>query len=51
MSKPFYMGKYEVTQKEWVEVMESNLSRFKKGLTPVYTVSGTNVMEPEREWL
>jgi formylglycine-generating enzyme required for sulfatase activity len=63
----FYMGKYEVTQKEWVEVMGSNPSYFKgddlpveqvdwyeaveycnkrsikEGLTPAYTVSGTDV--------
>ena len=25
----FYIGKYEVTQKEWVEVMGSNPSKFK----------------------
>ncbi len=25
----FYIGKYEVTQKEWVELMESNPSDFK----------------------
>jgi formylglycine-generating enzyme required for sulfatase activity len=63
----FYIGKYEVTQKEWVEVMGSNPSHFKgdnlpvemvswyevieycnkrsvkEGLTPAYTVSGTDV--------
>jgi formylglycine-generating enzyme required for sulfatase activity len=26
---PFFMGKYEVTQKEWIAVMGSNPSRFK----------------------
>ncbi len=28
---PFYMGKYEVTQGEWQEIMGSNPSGFKKG--------------------
>jgi formylglycine-generating enzyme required for sulfatase activity len=63
----FYMGKYEVTQKEWQALMGTNPSYFKgdnlpveyvswydavnycnarskkEGLTPAYTVSGTNV--------
>jgi formylglycine-generating enzyme required for sulfatase activity len=63
----FYMGKYEVTQKEWREVMGNNPSRFqgdnlpveqvswyeaveycnkrsqREGLTPAYTINGTNV--------
>jgi len=63
----FYMGKYEVTQKEYQEVMGTNPSYFKEdnlpvesvswydaveycnkrsqkeGLTPAYTVNGTNV--------
>jgi formylglycine-generating enzyme required for sulfatase activity len=63
----FYMGKHEVTQWEWREVMENNPSYFKgndlpveqvswhdaveycnkrsqrEGLTPAYTISGTNV--------
>jgi formylglycine-generating enzyme required for sulfatase activity len=67
ISTPFYISKYEVTQKEWIEVMGSNPSYFKgdnqpveqvswydavaycnarsvkEGLTPAYTVSGTNV--------
>jgi formylglycine-generating enzyme required for sulfatase activity len=67
ISKAFFMGKYEVTQKEWVAVMGSNPSNWKgdnlpvemvtwyevveycnklsvkEGLTPAYTISGTNV--------
>jgi formylglycine-generating enzyme required for sulfatase activity len=67
ISKAFYMGRYEVTQKEWVAIMGSNPSYFtgdnlpvetvtwydvveycnklseKEALTPVYTISGTNV--------
>jgi formylglycine-generating enzyme required for sulfatase activity len=63
----FSMGNYEVTQKEWREVMGNNRSYFKgdhlpvenvswhkaveycnkrsqrEGLTPAYTISGTNV--------
>jgi len=63
----FYMGKYEVTQKEYQEVMGTNPSQFKgdnlpvenvswfdaveycnkrsqqEGLTPAYTINGTNV--------
>ncbi|NWH04810.1 SUMF1/EgtB/PvdO family nonheme iron enzyme [Desulfobacter latus] len=36
----FYMGKYEVTQEEWVKVMKSNPSGFKKGdRYPVENVS------------
>jgi formylglycine-generating enzyme required for sulfatase activity len=63
----FFMGKYEVTQKEYQEVMGTNPSNFKgdnlpvenvswfdaveycnkrsqrEGLTPAYTINGTNV--------
>ena len=80
----FYMGKYEVTQKEYQEIMGTNPSKFKgdnlpvetvswydvigycnrrsqrEGLTPAYTVNGTNVtwnrnangyrMPTEAEW-
>jgi formylglycine-generating enzyme required for sulfatase activity len=35
----FYIGKYDVTQKEWVEVMGSNPSKFKGDNLPVETVS------------
>lgn len=35
----FYIGRYEVTQKEWMEVMGSNPSKFKGDNLPVETVS------------
>ena len=37
--KSFYMGKYEVTQKEWTAVMGSNPSRFKGDNLPVENVA------------
>lgn len=37
--KDFYIGKYELTQKEWVEVMGSNPSKFKGDSLPVDRVS------------
>jgi formylglycine-generating enzyme required for sulfatase activity len=39
ISKGFWMGKYEVTQKEWVAVMGSNPSYFKGDNLPVENVS------------
>ncbi|MBW4082011.1 SUMF1/EgtB/PvdO family nonheme iron enzyme [Paenibacillus sp. S150] len=41
----FYIGKYEVTQKEWTEVMESNPSQFKGGTLPVEMVSWYDAVE------
>ncbi len=35
----FYIGKYDVTQEDWVEVMGTNPSRFKGGDLPVEMVS------------
>ena len=43
ISRPFYMGKYEVTQEQWAAVMGSNPSRFKGGDRPVESVSWTEV--------
>ncbi|MDR1218295.1 MAG: formylglycine-generating enzyme family protein [Treponema sp.] len=56
ISKPFYIGKYEVTQKEWYDVMGSNPSYFKGDNLPVEQVSWYDVIEycnkrSEREWL
>ncbi|MDR0666109.1 MAG: formylglycine-generating enzyme family protein [Campylobacteraceae bacterium] len=39
ISKPFYMGIYEVTQEQWVSIMGSNPSHFKGRNNPVETVS------------
>ncbi|MHC6202907.1 formylglycine-generating enzyme family protein [Breznakiellaceae bacterium SP9] len=44
ISKPFYMGKYEVTQKEWVNVMGSNPSYFEGDNLPVEQVSWYDVI-------
>jgi formylglycine-generating enzyme len=41
----FYIGKYEVTQKEWIEVMENNPSRFKGDDLPVEMVSWYDCIE------
>jgi len=40
-----YIGKYEVTQKEWTEVMSSNPSKFKGDNLPVETVSWYDCIE------
>jgi formylglycine-generating enzyme required for sulfatase activity len=39
ISKPFYLGKYEVTQTQWEAVMRDNPSRFKGPNNPVEQVS------------
>ncbi len=41
----FYIGKYEVTQKEWENVMGSNPSSFKGANRPVENVSWNDVQE------
>ncbi len=41
----FYISKYEVTQKEWIEVMDSNPSEFKGDKLPVETVSWYDCIE------
>jgi sulfatase modifying factor 1 len=41
----FYIGSYEVTQKEWMEVMESNPSKFKGNNLPVEMVSWYDCVE------
>jgi len=39
LTKPFYMGKYEVTQEQWFEIMGENPSREKGRKLPVTNVS------------
>lgn len=41
----FYIGRYEVTQKEWVEVMGSNLSKFVGDNLPVETINWYDAVE------
>jgi len=41
----FYMGKYEVTQKEWMAIMGSNPSNWKGDNLPVENVSWNDVQE------
>jgi formylglycine-generating enzyme required for sulfatase activity len=41
----FFIGKYEVTQKEWIEVMETNPSRFKDDNLPVEMVNWYDSVE------
>ena len=41
----FYIGKYEVTQKQWVEIMGSNPSYFKGDNLPVEQVSWNDIQD------
>ncbi len=43
ISEAFYLGKYEVTQKQWHEVMEDNPSYFKGDDLPVENISWDDV--------
>lgn len=43
--KSFYIGKYEVTQKEWQEIMGTNPSRFRGDNLPVENVSWFDAIE------
>jgi formylglycine-generating enzyme required for sulfatase activity len=45
IKKPFYMGKYEVTQAQWREVMDNNPSNFKGDDLPVDSVSFNDAKE------
>ncbi len=43
ITKPYYIGKYEVTQAQWLKLMKHNPSRFKGKNRPVEYVSWNNV--------
>ncbi len=43
ISNPFYISKYEVTQKQWLAIMNSNPSAFKGKNRPVENVSWDNI--------
>ena len=43
--KPFYLGKFQVTQFQWSMVMETDPSKFKAPDRPVETVSHNDAME------
>jgi hypothetical protein len=45
IEKAFYMGRYEVTQKQWCAIMGDNPSYFKGDNLPVETVSWGDVQE------
>jgi len=45
LTKPFWIGKYEVTQKQYETVMRSNPSSFKGSDNPVEKVSWNDAME------
>ena len=45
LTKPFYMGKYEVTQEQWFEIMGVNTSREKGRKLPVTNVSWEDCQE------
>lgn len=45
ISQPFYLGRYEVTQAQWMAVMGTNPSKFKGDNLPVEQVSWDDVQE------
>jgi formylglycine-generating enzyme required for sulfatase activity len=45
ITKPFYLGKYEVTKEQWEAVMGNNPSRSKGPKNPVESVSRTDCQE------
>jgi formylglycine-generating enzyme required for sulfatase activity len=45
ISRAYYMSKYEVTQKQWLEIMEENPSHFKGDNLPVHNVSWNSAIE------
>jgi len=45
IEEPYYLGKYEVTQEQWLKVMGSNPSRFEGNDHPVEKVSWNDVQD------
>ncbi|MDR1084730.1 MAG: SUMF1/EgtB/PvdO family nonheme iron enzyme [Deltaproteobacteria bacterium] len=45
ISKPFYLGKFEVTQQQWTAIMGRNPSRYKGASNPVDSVSWDRAQE------
>ena len=45
LTKPFAIGKYEVTQAQWSSLMESNPSRFKGDRLPVENITFDQVQD------
>ena len=45
ITRPFYLGRYEVTQEQWQKVMGTNPSRFKGANHPVENVSWNDAQE------
>jgi len=45
ITKPFYIGKFEVTQEQWQRIMGSNPSHFKGAKNPVDSVSWEDCQE------
>jgi len=45
IARPFYMGRYEVTQAQWQAVMGNNPSRFQGANNPVERVSWNDAQE------
>ena len=45
ITRPFYIGKYEVTQKQWKAIMGNNPSHFRRANNPVEKVSWNNCRE------
>jgi formylglycine-generating enzyme required for sulfatase activity len=45
IDKAFYMGKYEVTQEEWIEMVGINPSRFKDDRLPSESISLNQIQE------
>jgi len=45
LTKPYYMGKYEVTQEQWEDVMGENRSQVKGAKLPVTDVTWENCQE------